>query len=330
MRLEWREKSLPEEGEEKSGDGLRGQTRERAREEPAPVAGEGRKEEVGKTFEEGTLVPCHQVPLEVLRKRLPVEASGTYWGQSGGISGLVQGVHVRSKEDVEVEVVVQGTNLPGTHLEVGLRVRRQGDENPHVRGEVRRPHRSRQLPPRRVHSCQDRRRPAVDDEPGSRGRRKEEGAIRETSYRRGEERGEREEERKGSRKKQREGPQSKAEEAQEQWERFKGGQREEEDLLERGGQEGAEGRDPDPRFRRKFAARAAKRVKKRGKDTSSGTSSDSKREDSSEKSVELFGEEQKIRRMGRAVPGALTCAAFRDIQSSLLTGTGECGTQKKG
>ena len=242
MRLEWREKSLPEEGEEKSGDGLRGQTRERAREEPAPVAGEGRKEEVGKTFEEGTLVPCHQVPLEVLRKRLPVEASGTYWGQSGGISGLVQGVHVRSKEDVEVEVVVQGTNLPGTHLEVGLRVRRQGDENPHVRGEVRRPHRSRQLPPRRVHSCQDRRRPAVDDEPGSRGRRKEEGAIRETSYRRGEERGEREEERKGSRKKQREGPQSKAEEAQEQWERFKGGQREEEDLLERGGQEGAEGR----------------------------------------------------------------------------------------
>ncbi|CAK9117290.1 unnamed protein product [Durusdinium trenchii] len=73
----------------------------------------------------------------------------------------------------------------------------------------------------------------------------------------------------------------------------------------------------------------AKRVKKRG-NTSSGTSSDSKSEDSSEKSVELFGEEQKIRRMGRAAPGALTCAAFRDIQNSLLTGTGGVWNPEEG
>ena len=59
----------------------------------------------------GGRAPCHQVPIEVLRRRLPIEASGVYWGQSGGISGLVQGVHVRSKGDVELEVAIQGTNL---------------------------------------------------------------------------------------------------------------------------------------------------------------------------------------------------------------------------
>lgn len=75
------------------------------------MAGEGRKEEIGKAFEEGTLVPCHQVPLEVLRKRLPVEANGIYWGQTGGIAALIQGVHVRGRDDVELEVMVQGTNL---------------------------------------------------------------------------------------------------------------------------------------------------------------------------------------------------------------------------
>ena len=46
--------------------------------------------------------------------------------------------------------------------------------------------------------------------------------------------------------------------------------------------------------------------------------------------MELFAEEQKIRRMGRAAPGALTCAAFRDIQHSLLTGTGGVWNPEEG
>ena len=80
------------------------------REEPAREEREGRSE-AGKRFEEGTLVPCHRVPLEVLRRRLPIEASGVYWGQTGGISGLIQGVHVRGRDDLEVEVRPQNTNL---------------------------------------------------------------------------------------------------------------------------------------------------------------------------------------------------------------------------
>ena len=104
-------------------------------------------------------MPCHQVPIEVLRRRLPIEASGVYWGQSGGISGLVQGVHVRSKEDVELEVVIQGTNLESI-----LKWASGSEDNPSMRDEVHRPPRSRQLPPRRVHPGPDRRRSAVDDE----------------------------------------------------------------------------------------------------------------------------------------------------------------------
>ena len=71
------------------------------------MAGEGRKEEVGKTFEEGALVPCHQAP----RSTTEAATRGGEWHLLGAEWRLVQGVHVRSKEDVEVEVVVQGTNL---------------------------------------------------------------------------------------------------------------------------------------------------------------------------------------------------------------------------
>ena len=46
--------------------------------------------------------------------------------------------------------------------------------------------------------------------------------------------------------------------------------------------------------------------------------------------MELFAEDQKIRRLGKIAPGALTCAAFRDIQSSLLTASGGVSDSEDG
>ena len=69
----------------------------------------GRRAEEGRLFEEGQPTPCQAVPLETLRKKLPVEIKGRYWGSGAEISGLVRSVQVRGREDIEVEVELQGT-----------------------------------------------------------------------------------------------------------------------------------------------------------------------------------------------------------------------------
>ena len=58
----------------------------------------GRRAEEERLFEEGQPTPCQAVPLETLRKRLPVEIKGRYWGSAAEISGLVRGVQVRGEK----------------------------------------------------------------------------------------------------------------------------------------------------------------------------------------------------------------------------------------
>ena len=294
---------------------------------PAPEAGRGRKEEAGKTFEEGTLTPCHQVPLDVLRKRLPVEVNGSYWGQSGGISGLVQGVHVRGREDVELEVLIQGTNLES------ILKWASGCEDKLMR----------------IHLCGGRCPSPLDAENLLHGefmcaRKGEDLLWMMNLVAEGTGGGEtapieppidkgRKEERKE--KKDKERGRSKEKDRSRKRRRRKSGERSSEDKRERKrislrGEAkkglkavyGGTGIDPDPRFRRKFAAKAAKKAKKRGHSSSSSHTSDTKSQSTSEKSIELFAEDHKIRRMGKLAPGALTCAAFREIQNSLLTASG--------
>ena len=79
---------------------------------------EGRREDreearlaaVGTKFQEGEKVQCQKVPLEVLRRRLPVYIEGMYWGARTTLAGLVENFHVRSMTDVELEVTPQGTS----------------------------------------------------------------------------------------------------------------------------------------------------------------------------------------------------------------------------
>ena len=80
-------------------------------EEGRREVGEGvRLAEIGTQFEAGEQVQCQKVPLEVLRRRLPVYVEGTYWGARTTLAGLVENFHVRSMKDVELEVTPQGTS----------------------------------------------------------------------------------------------------------------------------------------------------------------------------------------------------------------------------
>ena len=86
------------------------------RRRPAGVEPAGREAlrtrggEEGLLFEEGQSVQCPSIPLEVLRKRLPVTVTGRYWGTPGEVAGLVKGVQVRGREGIELELDLQGTS----------------------------------------------------------------------------------------------------------------------------------------------------------------------------------------------------------------------------
>ena len=301
----------------------------------APLGAEGRKEEVGREFESGVLVPCHQVPIEVLRKRLAIEASGIYWGQSGGVSGLVQGIHVRSREDVELEVVLQATNLEsilkwasGSEDKL-MRIHLCGTKCPtpleadnYLHGEFIRARTGEDLPwmMNLVAEVREERQEHPAQPPTEKGRKEEKKKKKEKDRGRSKEK-----DRSRKRKRRKSSGTRSRSSAGKKRISLRGEAKKELQAVF-----GGTGIDPDPKFRRRFTAKAAKRVKKRWKDTSSSSSSRTKSEASSEKSVELFAEEQKIRRMGRAAPGALTCAAFRNIQHSLLTGTGGVWNPEEG
>ena len=84
---------------------------------------------------------------------------------------------------------------------------------------------------------------------------------------------------------------------------------------------GGTGLDPDPRFRRRYAVKAQKKTKKRKRDSYSTGSSSSGKTTTSE-SVEVFEEQQKVRRLSKRAPGVLAALAMREMQTSLLTATG--------
>ena len=88
------------------------------------------------------------------------------------------------------------------------------------------------------------------------------------------------------------------------------------------------GMDPDPKVRNKIAAKASKRLKKKKKSSSGSSSTGSSSDSSEEESGELFEETQKVRRIGRLAPGALTTAGCREMASNLLNSTQGIWDQK--
>lgn len=55
----------------------------------------------GASFGRGERVKCEEVPLEVLRRGLPISIEGIYWGARCMVSGLVENLSIRTPKDVE-------------------------------------------------------------------------------------------------------------------------------------------------------------------------------------------------------------------------------------
>lgn len=81
------------------------------------------------------------------------------------------------------------------------------------------------------------------------------------------------------------------------------------------------GMDPDPKVRKRIAAKAAKKLKKK-KSSSESSSTGSSSDSYDEESGELFEETQKVRRIGRLAPGALTTGHVATASSMQPEGSG--------
>lgn len=258
--------------------------------------------EVGAKFEDGEKVKCHEVPLEVLRRRLPVSIEGVYWGARTSLAGLIKNVHTRSVKDVELEVTPQGTSEESLlkwasgHRGQKLRVHMCGDECPEkleaedfVHGTLIQK-RSGEDPPWMSN--------LIDEGPKTGGAASGDllSGEKEEEVRRDRKRS-REAEKRGrstekEKKKNRKRSEEKAKSPTKGKERIdlKAGARKELSAAF-----GATGLDPDPKYRRRFASKAQKKTKKKRKDLSSGGTTSS-RSSSTSKSVEVFEEQQKVRR----------------------------------
>ena len=297
---------------------------------------EGRREDreearlaaVGTKFQEGEKVQCQKVPLEVLRRRLPVYIEGMYWGARTTLAGLVENFHVRSMTDVELEVTPQGTSEESLlkwasgHPGQKIRIHMCGDEcaekleaEDFIHG-VMIQKRSGEDPPWMSNLIEEAPR---GEEAGKSSLLvgEAEGAVPggERSKKEAEKRG-RSVEKDKKKKRRREGERDKSPAKVKEKIDLKAGSKKELKAAF-----GATGLDPDPKYRRRFAARAQKKAKKKKKESSSDGSTSSPSSSTSE-SIEVFEEQQKVRRLAKRAPGLLAAQAMKEIQTSLLTATG--------
>ena len=288
-----------------------------AREREVPA--EGRHLEAGRSFEDGVATPCHEIPIDSLRKRLAIHVRGRYWSAPGEISGLVRGVQVRSKEDIEVEVELQGTNtetilrwasgaaerVMRVHL-CGCRCTDMIDSENLLHGEEMRVRKGEDLAwmtnlteagdPAEAKAAAE---PPVGEgkEKEGKGKERSRGRSREAEKKKKKKKRERSSEK---RSKSSGGGKSSKEKAKKQLSIKHQAKKTPKSVY------GGTGMDPDPKVRKKVAARAARRLKKKRKSSSASSSSGSSSEESDEESDELFEETQKVRKVGRVAPGALT------------------------
>ena len=281
----------------------------------------------GVKFERGEKTKCEEVPLEVFRRGLPICLEGLYWGAQAMVAGLVESLYIRTPKDVELHVKVQGTteeNLlrwatghPGLKLRVhlcgdscpekleaedlihGMTVsKRTGEDDPWMANlieEVARPEGSGAAPL------------LVGEREEGRGKGSSAKAAAEE---------EKSEAKKKKKKKRRSEERGRSPEKSKEKIDLKSGARKElKEVF------GGTGLDPDPRFRRRYAVKAQKKTKKRKRDSYSTGSSSSGKTTTSE-SVEVFEEQQKVRRLSKRAPGVLAALAMREMQTSLLTATG--------
>ena len=312
-----------------------------AREGEAPA--EGRHLEAGRSFEEGVATPCHEIPIDSLRKRLAIHVRGRYWSAPGEISGLVRGVQVRSKEDIEVEVELQGTNtetilrwasgaaerVMRVHL-CGCRCTDMIDSENLLHGEEMSVRKGEDLAwmTNLTEAGDPAEAKAAAEPPLGEGKEKE-GKGKERS------RGRSREAEKKKKKKKRERSSEKRSKSSGEGKSSKEKAKKQLSIKHQAKKTpksvyGGTGMDPDPKVRKKVAARAARRLKKKKKSSSASSSSGSSSEESDEESDELFEETQKVRKVGRVAPGALTAAGCKEMATNLLSSTGGIWDQTEG
>ena len=277
----------------------------------------------GASFGRGEKVKCEEVPLEVLRRGLPISVEGIYWGARGMVSGLVENLSIRTPKDVELEVKVQGTTEESLlkwatgHSGQRLRVHLCGDNCPEkleaedfIHGTLIQK-RMGEDDPWMTNLIEEASKPEGTAGPpllvGERDGEVSKAGGDKTSP--GEEK---DAKKKDKRKRKRsESP----EKGKAKVDLKAGARKELKDVF------GGTGLDPDPRYRRRYAVKAQKKIKKKKKDSSSSGSSGSE-ETSASESVEVFEEQQKVRRLSRRAPGVLAALAMREMQGSLLTASG--------
>ena len=301
-----------------------------------PEAVEVRGGAEGRLFEEGQAVRCQNIPLELLRKRLPVAITGRYWGAPGEISGLVRGIQIRGKEDVEVEVDLQGTTTETIlHWATGssekvMRIHMCGglceamlDAENLLHGEEIRMRKGED--PAWAMNLIDEGRSGVKKA----GEAAPEGdQPKEKEEKREAERG-RSREKEKKKKRKRKGRSSGEAHSPKGEDKKKTSIRAMARKSLKSVFEGT-GMDPNPKVRKKITAKASRRAKKKKKSSSESSSTESSSESTDEESGELFEETQKVRKIGRFAPGALTTAGCREMASNLLNSSGGIWDQSEG
>ena len=265
----------------------------------------------GVSFGRGEKVKCEEIPLEVLRRGLPISVEGIYWGARCMVSGLVENLSIRMPKDVELEVRVQGTTEEALlkwatgHSGQRLRVHLCGDNCPEkleaedfIHGTLIQK-RMGEDDPWMTNLVEEASKPERTAEPpllvGER-----DGEVSKA----GGDKASPGEEKTAKKKDKRKRKRSESPEKEKAKIDLKAGARKElKDVF------GGTGLDPDPKYRRRYAVKAQKKTKKKKKDSSSSGSSGSE-ETSTSESVEVFEEQQKVRR------------PMREMQGSLLTASG--------
>ena len=270
----------------------------------------------GASFERGEKVKCEEVPLEVFRRGLPICLEGVYWGARAMVAGLVEDLYIRTPKDVGLHVKAQGTTEetllkwatghPGLKLRVHLCgdkcpekleaedlihgtivSKRTGEDDPWMANlieEVARPESPRAAPLL----------VGEREEGGGRGSSAKVAAEEEKSEAK---------RKKKKRKRSEERGRSPEKKSKEKIDLKAGARKELKEVF------GGTGLDPDPRFRRRYAVKAQKKTKRKKKDSYS-TGSSSSDETTTSESVEVFEEQQKVRRLSKRAPGVLAALAM--------------------
>eukprot|EP00438_Fugacium_kawagutii_P007570 Skav230247 [mRNA] locus=scaffold1266:12488:17642:+ [translate_table: standard] len=300
------------------------------------------EEDPVKQFKEKHFVEAFKLPVQCLAEGVSVIAEGKYWGAECKVAGRITGLNVKGEGDVEVQMVPEGTNNEdlltwvgrnkGTSIRLhlcGPHCPRPTDSHGFVHG-----HRLRMKSDEDQGTWTDNLMETPDelarlrDLAEAEARKEEESSEAESAG--GTKKKKKKDKKKGKSEKKEKGGEE--EKKRKNSKRFK---MEPQKTLVACYQN--TGMDPDPKVRRKARKKLRKYLKKK-KDTSTSSSSsqnsksgsDGSSGEDSVRSEGVFQDSHRVRVMAQKAPGVLTTATIREIQTQLLTSTGNVWSVEKG